>query len=345
MADKEFKSARDLEVKTLLKYMTFAPASKSEQASTDYTVGRFKYFFAIFKKNNSFLLTANLFFALFALPIILIYSYLIMTIGMENFSYIIKGVSEKPFFMESIGIGISQASNLVAGQANLFFGYRIMFLAVAACIPLTFAGVAGVFHLATKMVWNEPMLSKKDTYGNDIPLIAKEFFAGVKKYGKYTLLITGVLAVLVAGFSQLIINFAEHSLAGSATAWDWIGMILSILSSILVAMTLVQLFPMLTMYRELSFLQNLKNAFLLGLSVPMPTLFMVMLLAGPIYLLFSGGQLFTMIIFAAFIIFGSGFFALAWSVYTDYNSEKIIQPIYVALNKKSKKKSKEKKKK
>jgi len=345
MASNEYKSAKDLEVKTLLKYMTFAPISKSEQASTDYTIGRFKYFSAIFKKNNSYLLTGNLFFALFALPIILIFSFVVMSMGMENFSYLLKGVGDKPFLMEGIGIGLSQTSSLTAGQANLFFGYRILFLAIAACIPLTFVGFAGIFHLAVKMIWNEPMLAKKDSYGNDIPQVTKEFFIGVKKYSKYTLLILGVLAVLVAGFSQLIINFAEHNLMGTASAWDWIGLFVSIVASILTAMTLVQLLPLVIMYRELSFLQNLKNAFLLGLSVPIPTLFMVALLAGPMFLLFSGTQLFTMLIFAAFIIFGSGFYALAWSVYTDYNSEKIMQPIYMALNKKSKKKAREKKKK
>ncbi len=342
----DYKSAKDLEVKTLLKYMTFAPSSKSEEASSDFTIGRFKYFSDVFKKNSSFLMTANLLFMLFALPIILIFLYLLMTLGMENFSYLLqKDMVAKPFFMEGIGIGISQVDSLIEGQVNLFLGYRILFLAIAACLPITFAGCAGIFHLANKMVWNEPMISKKDTYGNDVPLIAKEFFVGVKKYGKRTLLIMSVFAVLVAGFSQLVINFAEHSLTGTASALDWIGLIVSLILGVLVAMTLVQLIPLLIMYRELSFVQNLKNAFLLGISVPLPTLFMVALLLGPIIFLFSGTGLFVMLIFGAFVVFGAGFYALAWSIYTDYNSEKIIQPIYQALTKKSKKKAKDKKKK
>jgi hypothetical protein len=344
MASNNYMSAKDLEVKTLLKYMTFAPTSKAESAAEQQAIGRFRYFQYIFKKNGSYLLTANLLFMLFALPIMAILLYLLTAVGMERFSYFIQGSENIPYFLSGAGVGISATNSLTEGQVNLLFGYRIMFLAIAACIPITFAGFAGVFHLAGKMVWEEKLLSKKDSYGNDIPLIAKEFFAGVKKYGKYTLIITAAIAAMVAGFSQLIINFIEHIMLDSATFWDYAGFILSILISGLALMSIVQLLPMLTMYRELNFLQNLKNAFLLGISVPLPTFFMVAILLLPLFLLFSGGLLVTLVLLAL-IMFGPGFYSLAWSVYADYNSEKIVQPIYQALTKKSKKKAKEKKKK
>lgn len=343
MASNNFRSAKDLEVKTLLKYMTFAPTSKSEAATSgDDSVGRFKYFTAIYKHNSSFIMTANLLFMLFAFPIIIILLYLLTFLGMEQFSYIIKGTKDIPYFMSGIGVGLSEVSSALEGQANMLFGYRVMFLALAACIPLTFAGCAGIFHLAGKMVWNEPMLSKKDTYGNNVPLIAKEFFVGVKKYSKFTLIITSIVAAMVAGFSSIIISFAEHNLLGTAGFWHYTGLIMAILVSIITLMTLVQLLPMLAMYRELNFLQNLKNAFLLGISMPVPTLFMVALLVAPMFLLFSKGMIVTLVLLAL-VMFGAGFYSLSWCVYTDYNSEKIVQPIYQALNKKSRRKEKKKK--
>ena len=340
-------NAKDLNIKTLLKYITFAEPSKSEEAKVDYNIGRFRFFFAKFKQYSSPLLTANMLFMLFALPLVLVVTY-IFNLGMERFSYIISG-TELPYFMANIGIGMSQASDLVEGQVNLLYGYRVFFFAIAATLPFTFGGVAGIFHVVNKFIWGEPLLSKKDSYGNNVPLIFKEFFVGFKKYWLKMLLIMVSLSVIIMAFSHLILNFIEQNYYNNLSFVDWLGFIFAIISSLYIVMVLIQLIPMLVMYRDLKFVDVLKNAAILSIVMVVPTLFLAIisllpLILVPYFLLQSSGG-FMIIILIAIIMVGVGFFSMAWTVYADYNAEKIITPIFRALNKKGKKKQKGEKKK
>ena len=335
-------NVKDLDVKTLLKYMTFTASSKDDATKVDYTIGRFKFFLDLFKKNNSMLMTVNLLFMIFAVPLILVIMYL-FSIGMERFSYIISS-TEVPYFMANIGFGVSESSNLIEGQINMLYGYRMLFYGIAATLPFTFAGFAGLFHITNKLVWNEPLMSKKDSYGNDVPQVLKEFFVGVKQYGLKMLIIVVSLSVMTLAFSHLILSFIESLLNQSAGVVDWLGLIVSIVVSLIALMTLIQLCPLLIMYREVKFVDNLKNAFLLSIAMPIPTLFMALITMIPL-LLFQIGGVFLTVVLIALIMFGVGFYSLAWTVYADYNSEKIIKPIYKALNRKPKKKAKEGKKK
>ncbi|MDD3947341.1 MAG: hypothetical protein PHI19_05840 [Clostridia bacterium] len=344
MADKkpQEKKSAGLQIKFLRK-LTPAPEKRNEPSKGAYPAGRFKMCFDIIKSNFSNLAIVNILTLLFALPMLAAVGF-VAVLGFERFSYLLHGITETPYLMSNLGIGLSQGASIAVAKADMLIAYRVLFSAIAVSLPILGFGLAGIYHVVTKMVWGESFICKKDKYGNDIPRMVIEYFRGVKLYWKQTVVIMSVFAVVFAGASNLIIGFVQGLWLNNLNAGHWFGLILSCLVGFVSILVLFNLLPMVVAY-ELPLVTKLKNAFLLSAAFLVPTMFIISIASIP-FILLVGGPLLKMLAALALSMIGFSFFCLISANYLGYNSEKIIVPLYetVLLNERKKNSKKKNKK-
>lgn len=327
---------------TLLGKMTFAPEARSEDTPRPVIEGRFKYFFSLFKKNNNYLMIANLFFLIFCLPLLIVLVLPTIFGGMENIHYLLNDL-EAPYFMTNIGIGLSSGEAVMEGRLGILRVNQLYYLAIACVIPFISFGAAGMFHITMKLVWQDSFITKKDTYGNKIPRIVKEFFLGVKKYSLSMLIIFTVFALLFASVSSAIVYFIQNSWQNTAGGGEWMLLIVAILVALISIMLLIFMLPMTPMY-NLSLMKKLKNSIILIISMFIPAFFITVITVLPFLLVSISGGFIKIIITAALLVFGGGFYSLMWTNFVQYYADKIITPVYEAQRNKGHKKKKKNKK-
>ncbi|MDD4316157.1 MAG: hypothetical protein PHC84_03230 [Clostridia bacterium] len=318
----------------LLGKLTFAPEARSQEAPRPVIQGRFKYFMAVFKKYNNQLMVANLLFLIFCLPLLAVLIIPTVLGGMENISYIIAKTTDLPYFMTDIGIGFSSGQGILEGRLAILKIYQFFLLGIAAAIPFMSPGLAGLFHVSVKLIWQDPFVTKKDTYGNNVPRIGVEFFKGLKKYWLPMLIISTVFAALFAGVSSSFIYFIESYWLGAAGAGQWILVIAAAVIGLLSLMLLIYMLPMTPMY-SLPLIIRLKNSVILMVSMFIPTLFVTLVAALPFILVAVTSGIIKIVITAVLLVFGSGFLSLLLSNFAQYHADKIITPIYEAQHSKS----------
>ena len=328
----------------LLGKLTFAPEARSDETPRPVIEGRFKYFTAVFKRYNGQLMVANLFFLIFCLPLFGVLVVPTLFGGMENLSYILSKTTSLPYFMSDIGIGLSAGQALLEGRLAILNVYQLYVLAIAVAIPFMSPGLAGIFHVSVKLIWQEPFITKKDSYGNNVPRIAVEFFMGLKKYWLPMLIISLVFGALFAAVGSSFVYFIENMWRGTAGAGQWILLIVACLVGLLSVMLLILMLPFVPMYR-LPILTKLKNSLILIISMFVPALFITVVSALPFVLVATTGGFIRIIIIALLIVFGSSFLSLMWSNFAHFHADKIITPIYEAQQNKSGKGKKKAKKK
>ena len=135
---------------TLLSKLTFAPEARSAEGNPPIIEGRFRYFWDTFKRNNNYLMLANLFLLIFFLPLIVALVLPNVFGGMEGLSYFLKKTTKLPYYMSNIGIGISQGQDVLAGR--LAARSIILSFDCACALPFTSFGLAGMFHIAIKFI-------------------------------------------------------------------------------------------------------------------------------------------------------------------------------------------------
>lgn len=324
----------------LLRKLIPAPEKRNEPSKGAYPSGRFKMCLDILRSNFSNLSIVNILALIFALPLFAIVAFFAV-MGAENFSYILNGIKDTPYLMSDFGIGLSSGATLAVSKADMLISYRVLFLGIAVCLPILSFGLSGVYYVVTKMVWGESFICKKDKYGNDVPRMVTEFFRGVKLFWKQTLVIMSVFAIIVAGVSNLIINFVEGIWLSNVNAGDWIGLIFACIIGLASVLVLFNLLPMVTAY-DLPLIKKLKNASILATAFFIPTLF-IMLFASVPFALLAGGSILQVVAALALAMIGFSYFCLISANYLGYNSEKIIVPLYEATVQSDKKKSKKSK--
>lgn len=318
----------------LLGRLTFAPEARSEDAPRPVIQGRFKYFMAVFKKYNGQLMIANLFFLIFCLPLLAVLITPTVLGGMENVSYILTKTVNLPFFMSDIGIGLSAGQGVLQGRLAILNVYQLYILGIAAAIPFMSPGLAGLFHISVKLIWQEPFVTKKDSYGNNVPRISIEFFKGLKKYWLPILIISLIFAAIVAAVGTSFIYFVNNLWSGSAGAGHWVLVITASIIGILAIMLFIYMLPFVPMYR-LPLHTKLKNALILIVSMFIPSLFAAIISILPFLLIAVTGGIIRIVLIALTIVFGSGFLSLMWANFGNYHADKIITPIYEAQHNKS----------
>jgi hypothetical protein len=311
----------------LLMHLKLAPEARNEPSKGSYFKGRFKFFGIITKSNYSNLSTINAFTLLFILPFVAVFA-LFTIFGAENISYYLNSMS-KPYLLSDFGIGLSTGTPIAEIRSAMMIPYKYFFLALAAVFPIVGIGFAGTLYFCTKLVWGESFITKKDKkFGADIPRIALEFFRGVKIYWKETALYFALFGLIFAGCGNLIVLFAENVYAGTINVGHYFGLIIGSIILLICTPVFLNLIPLAITYK-MPIMHKIRNAFIVTLSFPITNIFLVVLLLLPFGAMMLGNI--AMIIAVIFLVLaGFSIYSLLFVNYSDYISENIMVPYYMA---------------
>ena len=324
----------------LLRYLTFDKEARADdQVTKPIEGGRLKYILSTFRAHNSDLTLPNVLYLITLLPMIAVYVFLqIFTI--EKASYVLNGINNIPYFMSGIGLGISSSSNLLEAQLNTLNVYYMYFLGLAVGFFIMSIGLAGLMRITMKFLWKDSFITKKDSYGNNVPRTVLEFFNGIKKYW-WQMLVWGLIGmILIAGVSSSVIYFVGNFWAGTAGAGVYILLIFSIIVGVIGSMFLMFMPSMIVMY-NIPFSAKIKNSLILTFQMFMPNLIVLAVIAAPILAIALTSGIANVVFVALIIVFGGSFYSILVGGYVQYYAEKIITPVANArANKSGKKKIK-----
>lgn len=326
----------------LLKYLTFAPESRTDGAvSEPIQTGRFRYFGYVFKRRNGLLMFANIAFVVTLLPLLAV--FIVMAVfGAEKLSYMLGSITTPPYFMSGIGFGLSSTASVLQAKLDMLKIYSLMFLASGVAMLFVSIGLAGIMPVAMKFIWNDSFVCKKDNYGNQVPRVMVEFFKGIKKYWWQMLIMGTLMGIFLAGAGNAYVYFLGRLWQGLAGAGEWILIIFVSIATLLFLMFTVYMLPMIVSY-DIPFMQKVKNSLLLMLQMFLQTLFVVAILAAPFVIVALTDGFVNVILVALLIVYGGVVYSLILSNLLQYYSEKIIVPVYQARFSKARPKSKKKK--
>lgn len=310
----------------LLFSLSTAKEARSEDKKPPYPGGRFKRFFDTFKGNMTDLMTVNVLTLIFALPLLAVVMAFSI-IGAERIGYALSG-TDTPYLMTGLGFGLSSGANLGVVSSLMMDGYRILFLAIAVCLPILAFGIAGNLYICQKVIWGERFLTKKDkTTGGDVNRVVTEFFRGVKMYWKENVIAFAVYAVFFAGGTELIVEFVSGTYLGGANAWQWIGLFVGIIVLLTSSMLLMHVLPQTVSYNgTLNLAQKLRNAGIYQVALFLPSLIIFILAAAP-FALAAAGSFVALLIMLFAVTCGFSYFCLIIVNYADYNSENYLQVV------------------
>ncbi len=317
--------------KNLLFSLCTAPEARSEEKKPPYPGGRFKRFFDTLKGNMTDMMTVNVLTIIFALPLMAVIMAFFI-VGPERIGYALTGAST-PYVMLDFGIGLSSGSSLSTVSADMLLGYRLLFVAIAVCLPILSFGIAGNTYICQKIIWGERFLTKKDkATGADVNRTFTEYFRGVKKYWKEMIIVFSCYAVFFAGGTELITEFVYGEYLGGANAGQWIGLFVGIIVLLASTMILFGMIPQVVSYNgTLNLGQKLRNACIYTVALFLSTFVIFVLACAPFALAFAGS--FVALIVALFAVtIGFSYFCLMAVNYGDYNSENYCQEVLTIKN-------------
>lgn len=320
----------------MLKNLAFAAEARADGGVTQpIEGGRFRYFFSTFKQNNGLLLLTNLLFLVTLLPLIAV--FVVMTVfGVEQLGYTIHKIAEPPYFLSGVGIGLGSSASPIVAKAEMLDVYSWAFLFAGIGVIIASVGLSGIMPICAKFILKDSFISKKDSYGNDVPRVVKEFFLGIKKYWWQMLIVGLFMGVLVAGVGNAFTFFLAKFWLGAAGAGEWILIIFACIVAVFGAIFCIFMLPTIVMY-DISFAQKMKNAAIFTLQMFIQNFFILIIVALPFVLMAVTSGFINIILVALMLVFGAPFYCLLISNYVQYYSEKIITPVYRAQFAKSKK--------
>ncbi len=325
----------------LLKYLAFAPEAREDGNHSTPVEGRFKYFKAVFSKNNGQLMLSNLLFIVTLLPLLAVL-VILSIFGPEQIAYKMAGITDVPYFMSGVGIGISSGADGLSAKIQMLSVYSWSFLFAGIGVIIAGIGLAGMMHLCVKFIWGDSFVCKKDSYGNDVPKVFTEFFRGIKKYWWQMLIVSSIAGVLVAGVGNAFVFFLGKLWAGTAGAGEWILVVFASIITVIGTIFLLLLLPTIVMY-DMSFAKKMKNAIIFTLQMPLQNIFLLIGFALPFVLAAVTGGFISIILIALLLVFGCPVYGLAVSNYMQYFAEKVITPVYYSHSQKPKKDTKKRK--
>lgn len=310
----------------LLFTLSTAPEARVEDKKAPYPGGRFKRFKDTFKGNMTDLMTVNVLTVIFALPLLAVIMAF-SVIGAERIGYFLAGI-DTPYVMTDFGFGLSAGSSIGAVSAVMIDGYRILFAAIAVCLPILSFGIAGNMYICQKFIWGERLLTKKDkTTGGDVNRTVTEFFRGIKMHWKEMLVAFSCYAVFFAGGTELIIEFVSGTYVGGANAGQWIGLFAGIIVLIVSTMLLLHFIPQTVSYAgTLNMAQKLRNSCIYFVALFLEGIFIFILALAP-FALAAAGTFLTMIVVLFLVTVGFSYVCLILTNYGDYNSENYLQAV------------------
>jgi len=280
--------------------------------------GRIAYFFDVVKLKFNEMVKIEMFFLLFAIPLILLITYF-------NVLWVSKALSGFQF-TNYMGIGYTASVNSPAeGVIATYKVYRLILLLLIPAITLCGVGASGMFYCSRGLMWKEPVV------------VHKAFFRGIKKLAKNFVPVFFVLGLIACGIGYAVLYNLEQIQMGQADFLSYFLMIISIIFGVLTVMVLIFLLPMFACYK-FKFIDYLKNSVLLNTLVTPVSFIMAVISIAPFLLMRSTGS-FTIVLY--FIIFGIGFIfiAMMWTGFAQNIFETMIMGMYNARQESERKKA------
>ncbi len=324
-------------------YFHLTPVKENREGTEFPKIGRFKYFGSVHKAYSSQLMGLNLFTFIFFLPLIAFVCF-VNYYGLENFAYLLKNVTDIPYFMGGIGSGLAEGTSSVVGESYVIYARLIEFVVIGAGLTFTGIGLSGLFYVANVMLWREPFsqykLNKKT--GTYIPKIFKEYLIGIKKYWFPTTVVTFILGALFAGTSASVFWLALSVKQGTANGGQYVLAIFACLITLLAFMYAFVLLPTISQY-DCKMSIKLKNSAIFMIKQFLPVLFIAIILGLLSYLTTRGGLWMTL--FVLFIaVFMLEMLVLMLDNLSQYNAQNIITPLYERMETVKKRSERKKKK-
>ena len=203
--------------------------------------------------------------------------------------------------MGNLGIGYPGIiSDMPSIMLTLYNGYQ-MFLFY--CVPAVFIislGMAGLFNVAKKVIWNEP-----------IKYVAKPFFDGIKRFWwKYVIFVMVGAGVLLAMGSSLIYLLGEIEMSRAGAGAYCACIFTFIIGAPIVLYCLVPL-TIIPSYK-LSFIELIKDSFIMLVNRFVPYLIMSVVSIIPIALL-AISPILSYILYIVYVGFGCSLWAMLWT--------------------------------
>lgn len=271
--------------------------------------GHIKQFFAKYRMHSNALLKINLFFMVFALPLLLV---LMLLPG-----YIERDILSAYNFTGNLGIGFpGNIDSIAAAQQELYLGYFKVVLAAACAVLIAGIGAAGLFYTTRNISWGVKLRPFRD------------FFKGIKLFFVPFFITFLVLSALVIGEGYVILWHLALKAAGNATVWSYLAFFACIILSLFLLMVVINLLPMFSAYK-LKYMDNVKNSVILALSLAPVGVFLALGSAFPAMLVMLSSST-GFFIYFIFLMFGGSFYGLMWTSYSHYASDMTINALYKA---------------
>ncbi len=280
-----------------------------EYARSTLPTNRWQLFWDVFKGNFGKIFKVNILILIFFIPLVAV--------------ILLGGVYEDSMgiiypFGASLGVGYPAApdtkglSEFLTVQGDLMLGLGIIVTAIIASV-----GLAGGMYVVRNMVWTEGIF-----VGND-------FWRGVKLNYKNALQ-TALFFCVILLLGKLTANFASFTLVqGGISTFQRVMLNISkVTSYVLIALAAMMSFWMLALgvNYKMSFLQMLRNAFLMTIGTLPQTIFFGALALLPVLLFFIGWSFLTVIAVFMFLLFGLSYALLVWLDFAQWVFDKYINP-------------------
>ncbi len=274
------------------------PERSENYARSTLPSNRWQLGWDIFKTNFTKLVLINLLLALFCIPIFIIWFLHSGYIGMASQNVPFGSFMSYPF----VG-SLNGAEEMVKIQANM---YSLIFLPIAAIILAV--GMSGVLYILRNMVWTEGVF------------VGSDFWRGIKK--NFGVICITLLMYSVFFFLGNISYGLSDYLAVTGNANAVLMTITKIITVIALALVTMMCSHMLTMSvtYELTFLQLVRNAFILTVSLLPTNIFFLAFTLVAILLTMLVPTLGIMVL----ILIGLSGGLLVWTVYSHWIYDKFI---------------------
>ncbi|MEG2413696.1 MAG: hypothetical protein RSB61_03500 [Clostridia bacterium] len=267
--------------------------------------GRFRQTLSLFGKNMSKMTLANIFVALFAMPLLILF-----------FMYLpnqekLKIAAESLNFSGGLGIGYGVVDGTFRG-IDLIYSLRqkfvLMFL--TPCAMLISIGMAGAYYVCRNALWG----AKVNFF--------RHFFRGIAKHWWKFLIAFTYIGLLSTGFVYSLLEVLKQSaIVGSAGVGIWFALVLSGILLLLSCMFLMIYFPMTVSYK-FNLKNTIKNSSIVLIVGFVMSLIVIIGMALPMALVFAG--FFKYIIYVFVLMMGLSLYIMCDLAFSQFLCDNFI---------------------
>lgn len=215
-------------------------------------------------------------------------------------------------FTGNLGIGYpGSVSDMVTAEVAVLQSIIPLLALLIPCITLLGIPFAGMVYTIRNLVWGESVSVRVD------------YWKGIKTGWKQYLLTFFVLSLFITCFVYALMLFNIQTAMGSANAFGYIALGISILGIFIIAGISVFMLPTMSMY-NLRWHKHVKNGGLLFIATLPQTFGILFLTVLPFLLGGLLGSLIQMLVSMLVILIGVSFYVLMWTVYAQYVLDKSV---------------------